>query len=84
MNLFEISNEFEFNALKDTYGSEGFRIYMRLIDSLIATQYNKITDDKTSNDDILMLVNQIKGLSKAKESIFNALKENEHKFERKG
>ena len=82
MKLFEITSEEEYNQLKNMYRSEGFGTYLRLLDSLIGQTYNRIIDDKSKNDEVINLVQRIKGLSQAKDICFNALKENESKFKR--
>jgi len=84
MKNFSIDSQDEYVQLKATYQGEGFGVYLRLLDSVIGQLYNKIVDDKTSNEDVLKLVNQIKGLGVAKNIAFNAIKENEVKFNIEG
>jgi hypothetical protein len=82
MNSFGLDNELEYNKLISTYKSEGFGIYLRLLDSVIGQLYNKVVDDKTDDATVIKLVNQIKGLGVAKNICFNAIKENEFKFKK--
>ena len=82
MNLFEITSEEEYNELKGMYQSEGFSIYLRLLDSLVGSLYNKAIDDKTRDEQIISSMHTIKGLTMAKNTCYNALKENEVKFGR--
>ena len=82
MNNFDIGSSEEYNKLNDTYRSEGFGIFLRLIDASIGQLYNKVVDDKTSDSDVLKFVNQIKGLGVAKNICFNAIKENEYKYKK--
>ncbi len=82
MKEFSIDSAQEFLELKATYQSEGFGVYLRLLDSVIGQLYNKVVDDKTSDADVLRFVNQIKGLSVAKNISYNAIKENEFKFKK--
>jgi len=84
MNNFSIDSQDEYVQLKATYQGEGFGIYLRLLDSVIGQLYNKVIDDKTSEVEVIRLVNQIKGLSVAKNIAFNAIKENEVKFNIEG
>ncbi len=84
MNNFSIDSQDEYVQLKATYQGEGFGIYLRLLDSVIGQLYNKVIDDKTSETEVIRLVNQIKGLSVAKNIAFNAIKENEVKFNIEG
>ena len=62
MKTFELNSEEEYNELNNMYRSEGFGIYLRLLDSLIGQKYNKIVDDKTDEKEIIKLVNQMNGI----------------------
>jgi len=84
MKEFSIDSVDEYVQLKATYQGEGFGVYLRLLDSVIGQLYNKVIDDKTSDSDVLKFVNQIKGLGVAKDICFNAIKENEVKFNIEG
>ncbi len=83
MNLSEVNSEEEYYQLKNMYQTEGFGIYLRLLDSVIGQMYNKVVDDKTPDSEVLKIVNQIKGIGVAKNMCFNAIKENEFKFAQK-
>ena len=77
MSNLGLNSEEEYNQLKSMYQSEGFGIYLRLLDSLIGQKYNKIMDDKTGGEEVIKLVNQVKGVTSSKEVCFNILKEAE-------
>ncbi len=77
-----ITSEEEYHNLSGTYRSEGFGVYLRLVDASIGTLYSKVIDGKTSDSDVVKFVNQIKGLTEAKNLCFNALKENEYKYKK--
>jgi len=83
MNLFEVTTEEELAQLKGMYQSEGFGIYLRLLDSIVGQLYNKTVDDKTSDSDIVNNINKIKGVALAKNACFNAIKESENKLKEK-
>jgi len=82
MKEFSIDSSEEYLQLKATYQSEGFGVYLRLLDSVIGQKYNKVVDEKTGDGEVLKLVNQIIGLGVAKNISFNAIKENEFKFKK--
>ena len=79
-NQSSISSADEYNQLKNMYQSEGFAVFLRLINESMNQLHGKIMDNKTSRDDVINCVNNMKGLATAKDICFNALKENEVRF----
>ena len=79
-NNFELTEE-EYNALKGMYNSEGFGIFMRLIDDLTSSLYSKAVDAKTANDVVIKSMAEIRGLANAKTVCYNALVQNRHNYE---
>ncbi len=83
-NSSSVTSVDEYNQLKNMYQSEGFAVFLRLVDDSMNQLHGRIMDSKTSRDDVINCVNNMKGLATAKDICFNALKENESRFAIKG
>lgn len=79
-NSFELNKE-EYNAIKALYTSEGFSIYMRLLDDMTASLYSKSIDIKTPNDVVIKSMAEIRGIANAKNACYNAIVQNKHNHE---
>jgi len=73
----------QYNALVEMYKSEAFGVYLRLINDTIQVEYEKMVKGGATGEQLLGLSGKIQGLTKAKNLVFDVIKENEGRFDDK-
>ena len=74
----------EYMALKDMYHSEGYGIFIRLLDEQINVNLGKLLGGNDLTESTTFgIIHKMRGLGKTRSLIENTLKEEEHKHENK-
>lgn len=77
----EISTE-DYNDLKALYASKGFGIMIRLLDEQINMKLSGMLSSPNAKDsELSAIINNMRGLGKARNLVQSILKEEEHKHE---